>query len=76
MDTITIKEFYNDIFNGCCPELEKFIDDNDKDIGHFNVFNIAELHKTCNSTKPTMPYNRRSYYKISLIKGKKQGGIC
>ncbi len=38
-------------------------------IGHFNVFNVADLHKLCRN-KPGMPYSRRTYYKISLINGK------
>ncbi|MCB0470580.1 MAG: AraC family transcriptional regulator, partial [Flavobacteriaceae bacterium] len=39
-----------------------------QDIGHFNVFDIKKLNASCN--KGAMPYNRRTYYKISLIKGK------
>jgi len=70
METISIKEFYKDIFGGGCPLLDNFLDDqNNKDIGHFNVFNIAELNLDC-SGKAVMPYNRRTYYKISLINGK------
>lgn len=40
-----------------------------KEVGHFNVFDIYE---TLNEVKrkQIMPYNRRSYYKISLIRGK------
>lgn len=40
-----------------------------KEIGHFNVFKVDELvarHKA----KLFMPYNRRAYYKISLINGR------
>ncbi|MFL9843323.1 helix-turn-helix domain-containing protein [Flavobacterium rhizosphaerae] len=40
-----------------------------KDIGHFNIFDIAETMKEV-KLKNTMPYNRRAYYKISLIRGK------
>ncbi|MEE1962313.1 helix-turn-helix domain-containing protein [Allomuricauda taeanensis] len=39
-----------------------------KDIGHFNVFNIAEYRVRLN--KGEMRYDRRSYFKISLINGK------
>jgi AraC family transcriptional regulator, transcriptional activator of pobA len=39
-----------------------------KEIGHFNVFDIAEVSAKYRE-KPAMPYNRRTYYKISLIKG-------
>lgn len=40
-----------------------------REIGHFNVFDtaqIAEMYKK----KPQMPYNRRAFYKINLIIGK------
>jgi AraC-like DNA-binding protein len=40
-----------------------------KEIGHFNVFRIDELMNRLRE-KPGMPYNRRAYYKISLIIGK------
>jgi len=39
-----------------------------KDIGHFNVFNISEYRARLN--KGEMRYDRRSYFKISLIHGK------
>jgi len=69
MAAVSIKEFYKDILEDCI-DIEKFLnDDNNKDIGHFNVFNIEEMYKACKN-KPAMPYNRRTYYKISLIKGK------
>jgi hypothetical protein len=35
-----------------------------KEIGHFNIFNIADLAERTRD-KPGMPYNRRAYYKIS-----------
>ena len=34
----------------------------------FRVFDIAELHRS--GMKGQMPYNRRTYYKISLLRGK------
>ena len=56
-----------------------FVDDNDldtllptginKEIGHFNVFSIAAVTRKLKESK-TMPYNRRAYYKISLINGR------
>ena len=67
----SVKQFYKEMFGSRCSQLEGFLDEqNSIDIGHFNVFNIAELYenKTCPS-KPVMPYNRRTYYKVSLIKG-------
>ncbi|MES2812879.1 MAG: helix-turn-helix transcriptional regulator [Bacteroidota bacterium] len=70
MTTTTIKEFYNEIFGDYCPEVVQYIDEMDKkDVGHFNVFDISEMYSACKN-KPAMPYNRRAYYKISLINGK------
>ena len=70
MNSITIKEFYKDILGESCPDINQFLNDNiNKDVGHFNVFDISEISKTC-SSKTGIPYNRRTYYKISLIKGK------
>lgn len=69
MSSITIKEFYQDILGTSCPDIEQFLSENiHKDIGHFNVFDISEI---CRPDKlgTEMPYNRRTYYKISLIKG-------
>jgi AraC-like DNA-binding protein len=70
MTTVTIKSFYEEIFGGSCPDIEAFLNENiNKDIGHFNVFDISKMYASC-KTKPEMPYNRRTYYKISLIAGK------
>jgi len=38
-------------------------------VGHFNVFDVKELHARY-GPKPPMPYDRRAYYKISLIQGR------
>jgi AraC family transcriptional regulator, transcriptional activator of pobA len=43
-----------------------------REISHFNIFNIADLYAKWRE-KPesmAMPYNRRAYYKISLIRGR------
>jgi len=40
-----------------------------KEIGHFNVFDLAKTLEEVRKKKQ-MPYNRRAYYKISLIQGK------
>lgn len=69
MNTITIKQFYQDILGDSCPDIDHFLSENiNKDIGHFNVFDISEIFRAC-KLKPEMPYNRRTYYKISLISG-------
>jgi AraC family transcriptional activator of pobA len=70
MSSITIKEFYQEILGQSCPDIDSFLSDNiHKDIGHFNVFDISEIYRTC-KPKIEMPYNRRTYYKISLINGR------
>lgn len=69
MSAITIKQFYQDTLGSSCPDIDSFLSNNiHKDIGHFNVFDISEIFRSCNQ-KPEMPYNRRTYYKISLISG-------
>ena len=59
-EIITVKDFYRDA-SLLIPERIQ------KEIGHFNVFRTEEIL----AAKPrTMPYNRRAYYKISLIIGR------
>ncbi len=70
MSAITIKAFYQDILGSSCPDIDYFLSENiNKDIGHFNVFDISAIYQHC-KLKPEMPYNRRTYYKISLIRGR------
>lgn len=62
MATTTLEQFYR--------ETSNLIPENiNKEIGHFNVFRIDEVMARVRETKQ-MPYNRRAYYKISLIIGK------
>lgn len=62
MAITSLEEFYK--------ETATLIPENiNKEIGHFNVFRIDELMAKIRETKE-MPYNRRAYYKISLIIGK------
>jgi AraC family transcriptional activator of pobA len=61
MSIKTIEEFYS--------ETSQLIPEGiNKEIGHFNVFKIDELIASAKKNG-TMPYDRRAYYKISLIKG-------
>lgn len=70
MVSTSIRQFYSDLLGGKVgPELEQFLSqDSASDIGHFNVFDIAETYQKYRN-KQSMPYNRRTYYKISLIHG-------
>jgi AraC family transcriptional activator of pobA len=57
----SVPEFYK--------EIEQLIPEPfQKEIGHFNVFKTEELYRA--GKAQVMPYNRRAYYKISLIVGK------
>jgi AraC-like DNA-binding protein len=66
----SLDEFYKEaaIFTG--REINTLLPPGiNKEIGHFNVFDISETIKQV-KRKQVMPYNRRAYYKISLIRGK------
>lgn len=66
----SLDSFYRDITEGSSVEPGSLLPhDIQKEIGHFNVFDIKELFDRLKG-KSTMPYDRRAYYKISLIKGK------
>lgn len=58
----TIKQFYKEA-------AVLFPEGVNKEIGHFNVFKIDDFISR-NAKKGAMPYDRRAYYKISLIKGR------
>jgi AraC-like DNA-binding protein len=62
MKTTSVEEFYRQI----SLQIPKGIS---KEIGHFNIFNVKDLTERIRE-KPVMPYNRRAYYKISLISGR------
>ena len=40
-----------------------------QEVGHFNVFTVADLMRGYH-TKPPMTFDRRAFYKISLIRGR------
>ena len=65
----SLQDFYRDMGFVNDNELQAILPEGiNKEIGHFNVFSIASVTKKVKETK-TMPYNRRAYYKISLING-------
>ena len=66
---VSLQDFYRDMGFVNENELGAILPGGlNKEIGHFNVFNIASVRKQVKETQ-VMPYNRRSYYKISLING-------
>jgi AraC family transcriptional regulator, transcriptional activator of pobA len=69
MENITIKDFYKEMFGKNESKLDYFLESkNSNDLGYFNVFDTAKFYYSGNK-KSEMSYNRRLYYKISLIKG-------
>ena len=70
MENVSIRDFYKSIMGDGAYQLDYFLEGStSKDMGHFNVFDTAKFYFSGNK-KPAMTYNRRLYYKISLIKGK------
>ncbi len=61
MEITSLEEFYRET-TGMVPEGIN------KEIGHFNVFRIKDV--AAGAKKGIMPYNRRAYYKISMINGR------
>lgn len=71
MHPTTLDEFYQEtgghIEGGVKSLLPEGIN---REIGHFNVFNVSELNSRFKKDNSYMPYNRRAYYKISLVSGR------
>ncbi|WP_294818772.1 AraC family transcriptional regulator [uncultured Flavobacterium sp.] len=69
MEIASLRDFYREM--GCVDDtaLSTILPEGiDKEIGHFNVFGTAATQRKVKCTK-IMPYNRRTYYKISFING-------
>jgi len=70
MENASIIDFYKEICGDGGLQLDYFLESkSSNDLGHFNVFDIAKFYFSGNK-KTEMTYNRRLYYKISLIRGK------
>ncbi len=63
MEPLSIDDFYQTM-SALIPEGIN------REIGHFNVFEISEIQKLKRKSDAVMVYNRRAYYKISLIRGR------
>jgi len=62
MEIISLEEFYQ--------QTSALIPDGiNKEIGHFNIFKVDDIVAKFKK-KPFMPYNRRAYYKISVVSGR------
>ncbi|WP_419800469.1 helix-turn-helix domain-containing protein [Mucilaginibacter sp.] len=70
LKSTSLDEFYEQAAEFTGKEISALLPpDINKEIGHFNVFDIAETIEEV-KRKAVMPYNRRAYYKISLISGR------
>jgi len=68
--TASLNDFYREVSGFTGKEVSSLLPPGiDKEIGHFNVFDVAQTIAEV-KRKSVMPYNRRAYYKISLIQGK------
>src|SRR5690606_33323497 len=68
--TSSLEDFYEEASGFTGKEVEALLPPGiNKEIGHFNIFDIAETIEQV-KRRSVMPYNRRAYYKISLIRGR------
>jgi AraC family transcriptional regulator, transcriptional activator of pobA len=71
MDIMTVEDFYREASAFLQVDPGQLLPGGlNKDIGHFNVFDVADILKRFKEKPPAMTYNRRAYYKISLIDGR------
>ncbi len=69
MKAVSLEEFYTAFATAVEAERSTLLPpDMQKEVGHFNLFNVADLLPP-GREKPPMAYDRRAYYKISLIRG-------
>jgi AraC-like DNA-binding protein len=66
MEATSLEDFYKELYR---DQRCRMPDEISKEIGHFNIFKVEDLVAK-RQEKAVMPYNRRMYYKISLISGR------
>ncbi|WP_258101901.1 helix-turn-helix domain-containing protein [Marinoscillum pacificum] len=70
ISTTSLEEFYQEASAFTGQEIASLLPPGmQKDVRHFNIFDIAPTIQHY-KRKKEMPYNRRAYYKISLIRGR------
>ncbi len=71
MKDYTVDDFYKQTSAAIDQSVDSLLPEGiNKEIGHFNVFNIEDLVSKFIADPGHMPYNRRAYYKISLVQGR------
>ena len=70
MKATSLEQFYQRLAAAVGTESHTLLPpDRERTTGHFNLFDIAEQFRNYPQF-PVMPYDRRAYYKISLIRGR------
>ena len=70
MTAVPLAEFYQEITACTETELSALLPSGiQQEVGHFNVFDLADLWQPTRE-KPATPYACRSFYKISLLTGR------
>lgn len=68
--TTSLDEFYKEVAEFTGKDITTLLPPGiKKEIGHFNIFDIGQTIAEA-KRKNVMPYNRRAYYKISMIQGR------
>ena len=71
MRTDSLEDFYKHAASVTGGEISSLLPEGiHKEIGHFNVFKVDEALVARVKETGIMPYNRRAYYKISLVSGR------
>lgn len=71
MKPTSLEEFYKETAAATKRPLETLLPEGiHKEIGHFNVFSLEDIIAKLKQDPAHMPYNRREYYKISLVIGR------
>jgi AraC family transcriptional activator of pobA len=71
MEITTLEEFYKQNGPFADGEINNLLPEGiNKEIGHFNIFDMDSVMARVKKTGAFMPYNRRAYYKISLVSGR------
>lgn len=67
----SVDDFYKQASAASHESVEALLPpDINKEIGHFNVFDLGEMVARYKADPNHMPYNRRAYYKISVVQGR------
>ena len=70
MKPTSLDQFYQQLASAGDAERPAWLPpDGQPEMGHFNVFDVQELFRRLRE-QPVMPYDRRAYYKVSLIRGR------